>query len=96
MKTFLLSGSLLLALVFLTGCKKSADESLADNCTRAGQKAEAYTAALQAYSASPTKANCEKVKSTALDYVEIAASCSTIGQADLKAARDQINALVCQ
>lgn len=96
MKTSLLTGSLLLALVLVTGCKKNEDETPQGTCATAKQKSDAYAAALQAYSASPTKANCDKVKSTALDYIEFAGGCSTIGQADIKAARDQINALVCQ
>jgi len=96
MKASLLTGSLLLALVLVTGCKKSEEETIQDNCTTASQKASAYSAALQAYSSAPTKANCDKVKSTALDYIEFAGGCTTIGQADIKAARDQINALVCQ
>lgn len=94
MRTYLLTGSLLLVLV--TGCKKSEEAPLQTSCTTAKQKADTYAAALQAYGSAPTKANCDRVKSTALDYIEFAGGCSTITQAELKTARDQINALVCQ
>ena len=96
MKTSLLTGSLLLTLVFVTGCKKSEEETIQNNCTTASEKAKAYSAAAQAYGSAPTKANCDKLKSTALDFIEFASGCATYNQADVKAARDQVNAVVCQ
>ena len=92
MKTKLKSVSfvLLLTLVgFLGGCKKSGGPG-AINC---GKNAEAYVKAAQNYSESPTKANCEKLKSEVVKFLK---SCPTFYTGEQKKAIEDIKNSPCE
>lgn len=90
-----LSLILLVGLAAGFGCKKDNDAT-PDTCGQVSARAQTYSNAVSAYSTSPTKANCEAVRTTANSYLDAAANCPTVTQADITAARASVNALVCQ
>ena len=79
----------------LFGCKKSDTVVAADSCQLAGTRAQAYSDAITAYAKAQTAANCTAVKTTANSYLDAAAGCTTITQAQITAARASINDLKC-
>lgn len=65
------------------------------NTQQCADKVKAVTDALNAYAASPVKANCEAYKSALQNYVNDAVGCG-IAVGDLSAARQAIESLTCQ
>ncbi|MFM9909752.1 MAG: hypothetical protein ACKVOW_10405 [Chitinophagaceae bacterium] len=65
------------------------------NTQQCADKAKAVSEALNAYVASPVKANCEAYKSALQNYVNDAVGCG-ITTGDLSAARQAIESLSCQ
>ncbi len=65
------------------------------NTQQCADKVKAVTDALNAYAASPIKANCEAYKSALQNYVNDAVGCG-IGTGDLSSARQAIESLTCQ
>ncbi|MBO0935476.1 hypothetical protein J2I47_02840 [Fibrella sp. HMF5335] len=82
-------------IIFLFGCKKSDSVAAVDSCQLAGTRAQAYSDAIVAYSKAQTPANCTAVKTTANAYLDAAAGCTTVTQAQITAARASVNDLKC-
>ncbi|MEZ0609338.1 hypothetical protein ACAW74_12515 [Fibrella sp. WM1] len=84
-RPLLLSTALLLSLIF--GCKKSSDPAANTSCTQANvtEKANAYSAAVQAYVTAQTNANCKAVVAAYDNYLAVAQNCSFVTQASVTA-----------
>ena len=72
----------------ISSCKKAA----LDPSTRCDNAAEKYLEKVTAFSNSPTKANCENIKSAAKTFLS---DCPTVSAAERKAAQDDIDKIDC-
>lgn len=85
------------ALVLLGGsCKKDDNPVGPDACALASQRAEAISGVANAYATNPSQANCEAYRKAANDFLDAAARCPTVSQADIASARQSVNTLNCQ
>ncbi|WP_346237973.1 hypothetical protein ABDK00_002735 [Niabella insulamsoli] len=78
-----------MALNFAVSCKKANNPLGAAAC---GKDAEKYVKAVQDFNESPTKANCEKVKSEAIKFLQ---SCPTFYTGEQKEAIENIRNSSC-
>ena len=89
--------ALLPGLILLGGsCKKKEDEVAPATCNDITRLATVYSNSITAYTSSPTKANCEAFKVAANNYINAAANCPGVLQADITSARTSIKDIVCQ
>jgi hypothetical protein len=79
----------------LFGCKKSDSVVGPDACQLTSTRAQAFSDALTTYSKTPTAANCTAFKTAGSAYLDAAASCTTVNQADLTNARKELNDIKC-
>ncbi len=83
------------AVALLFGCKKSDTVVGPDACQLTSTRAQAFSDALTAYSKAQTPANCTAFKTAGSAYLDAAASCTTVNQADLTSARKELNDIKC-
>lgn len=72
----------------IASCKKAA----LDPTTRCDNAAEKYLEKVTAFSTSPTKANCENIKSAAKTFLN---DCPTVSAAERKNAQESIDGIDC-
>lgn len=65
----------LAAVISMGGCKKSSPLG-PRGCADVGRFSKAFSEAVQAFSADPSVANCQKMKETGEDYLQAARNCN--------------------
>lgn len=98
MKTRLATAFAIVAFCFTaaSGCKGKESAVGPNACEAAGQKSQAFVDAAQVYAADPNNtAKCQAYKKAATEFVNAADKCSSIPQADINDAKDEINSITC-
>ncbi|WP_207434021.1 hypothetical protein [Sabulibacter ruber] len=82
----------------LSSCSSDDDGNPVEDPCGIKNETEAYIAAMQAYSQTPTPAKCQAFKEAAMDYLEAADDCSALNEEaeeSLEEARQAVEDLDC-